>query len=68
MSNVEADIVAQGGVLTNATAQYGKHAIVGVVSKVKYKNEHNVWYLHFYALYAPPIQNLTTTLISAINT
>lgn len=68
LSNVTADIVAYGGVLTNATVQYGKHAIVGVVSKVKYKNEHNVWALNFYALYAPPIQNLTTSLITAINT
>lgn len=57
-SPTDAQLIAQGGVLTNVGAQHGKTPNVGVVSEVAFRNPHRVNMLVFYGWYDPPIEAL----------
>lgn len=67
LSNNATSIKNLGGKLTNQTVAYGRDNVVGVVTKVPGVNEHNINVIHFFSMYAPPIDDLTSTLKTAIN-
>lgn len=68
LGSVNANTVAAGGKLTNATVVYGKDPVVGIVVKGKLPNEHKVNTIAFYAVWGPVLEGVTDAVKTAITT